>query len=126
MTATRINPARGCTVTNTYRSSDLTTTGTTNIASVTHTSTTGKVVVFGSAVIKTTGKTAAIVLFSGSDELAPGTTSNTAETRATALATHDATVGVATTYNMKLRAQDSSVTATMPSYETYTLAVMDV
>lgn len=126
MTATRLNPAKGCTVASNRFSTALTTNGTADIATVSHTSATGKVLLIGTAVFKTSGYTTAIVLKSGGSEVARCPSPSTTNMRQVVMGAADVSKGAPTTFKLQLEAQNSSTTGTVPAWEGYALAVMDI
>ena len=104
-----------------------TTTSTTGavITSVTHTSKTGLVFVFGQATLKTSANTTRLSVFRGSTNVLTSVTNNTASTPMVVAGVVTSPKGVATTFTLNHIPQ-SGATSTLIRYQQYRIVVVDI
>ena len=108
------------------RTTDVTTTTQTTIASLSHTTKTGKFIVMAQMTLKTSRNTSRVVLAQGTNVLAESTTNSTANTNASLFAFGTATSGTAVSLAMNMVSQDTETTATAPAYHTYSIMAVDI
>ena len=123
----RIAPMqRACSTTSTSSSSDITTTSSRDIVSLSHTSRTGKVLISANMILKTSRYTSSMNVYAGSTHLGNRRTNLTTPTRMEQHNTYNAPIGTAVTYKIVMTSQDSGTTATFPSYTTAEITVVDL
>lgn len=105
---------------------EVTTTSSVTLMTLTHTSKTGNVLIFADAMIKTSKNTSTIRVFQGNTQLMSQGTNITSPVRVNMMfhATHARNTQL--TYTLRMFSQDTSTTATKPSYNTSELVIFDV
>lgn len=111
-----------------YSSSNtaVTTTSSVTLGSVTHTSQTGKVLVFADMMLKTSANTSTMRIFQGSTQLSSNGTNITTPVRITRMFDASHTRGAELTYSLRMYSQNTSTTATFPSYNSAELVIIDI
>ena len=107
-------------------SSTVTTTSTTTIGSLTHTSKTGHVLIAANMILATSRYTSSMQVYGQNTLFINRRTNITSPTRIDGIAHDHPTRGAAITYTLRMNSQDSGTTATFPGYNTAELIVIDI
>lgn len=107
-------------------SSAVTTTSTTTIGSLTHTSRTGHVLIAANMILATSRYTSSMQVYGQNTQFINRRTDITSPTRIDGIAHVYPTRGAAITYTLRINSQDSGTTATFPGYNTAELIVIDI
>lgn len=107
-------------------SSDVTTTSTTTIGTLTHTSKTGHVLIVANMILATSRYTSSMQVYGQNTQFINRRTNITSPTRIDGMAHAYPSRGAAITYTLRMTSQDTSTTATFKSYNTAELFVLDI
>lgn len=106
--------------------SDVTTTSTTTIGSLTHTSKTGHVLIAANMILATSRYTSSMQVYGQNTLFIHRRTNTKSPTRIDGMAHAYSSRGAAITYTLRMTSQDSGTTATFPGYNTAELFVLDI
>lgn len=106
--------------------SDVTTTSTTTIGTLTHTSKTGHVLIVANMILATSRNTSSMQVYGQNTQFIHRRTNITSPTRIDGMAHAYPSRGAAITYTLRMTSQDTSTTATFKSYNTAELFVLDI
>lgn len=107
-------------------SSAVTTTSTTTIGSLTHTSKTGHVLIAANMILATSRYTSSMQVYGQNTLFISRRTNINTPTRIDGMAHAYPTRGAAITYTLRMNSQDTGTTATFPGYNTAELIVIDI
>lgn len=106
--------------------SDVTTTSTTTIGSLTHTSKTGHVLIVANMILATSRNTSSMQVYGQNTLFIRRRTNITSPTRIDGMAHAYPSRGAEITYTLRMTSQDTSTTATFKGYNTAELFVLDI
>ena len=116
-----------CTRAYTHKTSNVTTTSTVDLLSLTHSSKTGRVLVFGVAPVKTSSRTSNLSVYVGSTQIGDNSPTRLADyVNLAVMEVASVTKGAALTYYLKMSSQSASDTATCEAYTAIRLMVVDI
>lgn len=122
------NVVPATTVVNSRNAAATTTTNSTNgivLATANHTSKTGRVMVIGSANIRTDTQTVRLEIWRGTDNIVSNTTNSKVNTRMVPMSFATCTKNASTTFTLRMIPQAGS-TGTMDAYQSYELLILDI